>query len=265
LEIAVNPVLIFVLIVFALIGWVIYRARKSARQRETRRLFIETYPFPRVLRFKLEQAYPHLSHEQTTMVLEGLRTWFRMINEHRRANFGMPSVAVDTAWHEFILLTQQYADFCQQAFGRFLHHAPTNGDQKAKSDGLARTYGLGATAALGVVGLAGIAGATALSGRDLFSLDQQLGIPGGNEYSPEKLESLQHRYSAMTASSSSSDSGGSDSGNSTSSKGDATWGDGTSDGTSGCGSGSGGSGASGGGSDGGGSSCGGGCGGGGGC
>ena len=30
-------------------------------------------------------------------MLEGLRTWFRMINEHKRAYFGMPSVAVAVA------------------------------------------------------------------------------------------------------------------------------------------------------------------------
>ncbi len=36
LEIAVNPALIFILIVFALIGWVIYRAKKSLREREAR-------------------------------------------------------------------------------------------------------------------------------------------------------------------------------------------------------------------------------------
>ena len=257
-----NPVLVFLVLIAALVAWLIYRARKAKRERELRRLFIEKYPFPRVLRFKLEQTYPHLSHEQTTMVLEGLRTWFRMINEHKRANFGMPSVAVDTAWHEFILLTQQYAEFCQQAFGKFLHHAPTHGNEKAKRDGLARTYGMGAGTALGVAGLAGVAGAVALSGHDLFSLDQQLGIPGGSQYPPDALADLQKRYATLTASSSSGDGGGgTDGGSSTHSKGDATWGDGSSDGNSGGGSGS----SSGGGSDSGGSSCGGGCGGGGGC
>ena len=257
-----NPVLVFLVLIAALVAWLIYRARKAKREREARRLCIEKYPFPRVLRFKLEQTYPHLSHEQTTMVLEGLRTWFRMINEHKRANFGMPSVAVDTAWHEFILLTQQYAEFCQQAFGKFLHHAPTHGNEKAKRDGLARTYGMGAGTALGVAGLAGVAGAVALSGHDLFSLDQQLGIPGGSQYTPDALADLQKRYATLTASSSSGDGGGgTDGGSSTHSKGDATWGDGSSDGNSGGGSGS----SSGGGSDSGGSSCGGGCGGGGGC
>jgi hypothetical protein len=31
---------------------------------------------------------------------------------------------VDELWHTFILFTQEYAEFCQQVAGRFLHHAP---------------------------------------------------------------------------------------------------------------------------------------------
>ena len=36
----------------------------------------------------------------------------------------MPSQAVDVLWHEFILYTKAYDDFCRKAFGRFLHHTP---------------------------------------------------------------------------------------------------------------------------------------------
>ena len=35
-----------------------------------------------------------------------------------------PSVPVDLAWHEFILCTRMYSDFCERLFGRFLHHQP---------------------------------------------------------------------------------------------------------------------------------------------
>lgn len=31
---------------------------------------------------------------------------------------------VDELWHTFILFTKEYADFCRQVAGRFLHHAP---------------------------------------------------------------------------------------------------------------------------------------------
>lgn len=36
-----------------------------------------------------------------------------------------PSRKVDKAWHEFILFTSSYADFCERRYGRFLHHNPT--------------------------------------------------------------------------------------------------------------------------------------------
>ena len=82
------------------------------------------------------------------------------------------------------------AEFCLQAFGKFLHHAPSHRDATAKRDGLARTYGLGAVAGLGPVAAVAIAGATVLSGRDLFSLDQQLDIPGGGEYGAGQVEDV---------------------------------------------------------------------------
>ena len=40
---------------------------------------------------------------------------------------GMPSHAVDEAWHGFILCTARYAAFCDRAYGRFLHHHPEGG------------------------------------------------------------------------------------------------------------------------------------------
>ncbi|WP_407664233.1 glycine-rich domain-containing protein [Mycolicibacterium psychrotolerans] len=37
---------------------------------------------------------------------------------------GMPSRAVDEAWHGFILCTARYSTFCEEAYGRYLHHHP---------------------------------------------------------------------------------------------------------------------------------------------
>ena len=39
-----------------------------------------------------------------------------------------PSISVDLAWHEFILCTRAYAAFCQQHFGRMMHHDPGGSD-----------------------------------------------------------------------------------------------------------------------------------------
>ncbi|MBF6053889.1 hypothetical protein GO002_18710 [Streptomyces eurocidicus] len=35
-----------------------------------------------------------------------------------------PSPLVDDFWHAFVLRTKAYADFCQERFGRFVHHQP---------------------------------------------------------------------------------------------------------------------------------------------
>lgn len=35
-----------------------------------------------------------------------------------------PSRRVDLAWHEFILFTRTYFEFCQEHFGRYIHHDP---------------------------------------------------------------------------------------------------------------------------------------------
>lgn len=39
----------------------------------------------------------------------------------------MPSRAVDEAWHGLILCTVRYHAFCEQAYGRFMHHTPVGG------------------------------------------------------------------------------------------------------------------------------------------
>lgn len=44
---------------------------------------------------------------------------------HNRGDPLAPSELVDIGWHAFILHTHDYAAFCDQVAGRFLHHIPT--------------------------------------------------------------------------------------------------------------------------------------------
>lgn len=39
-----------------------------------------------------------------------------------------PSPLVDIGWHTFLLYTREYASYCQDAFGHFVHHNPTDRD-----------------------------------------------------------------------------------------------------------------------------------------
>lgn len=88
-----------------------------------RRRFIARYPFPSAIRNKLAEKYPHLSEANNNRIIEELRYFLFLVLKHS-SEIAMPSRAVDTAWHEFILLTQDYSVFCKQAYGCYLHHVP---------------------------------------------------------------------------------------------------------------------------------------------
>lgn len=90
----------------------------------TRRLkIINGYRFPDGIRRRVKNRYPHLTETDLDRVFSGLRQYFR-IALRRRALVSMPSQVVDVAWHEFILFTRDYRDFCQRGLGHFLHHVP---------------------------------------------------------------------------------------------------------------------------------------------
>lgn len=71
----------------------------------------------------------------------GLRQWLRCAGAALADDqvIGMPSRAVDEAWHGFILCTVAYAEFCDAAYGRFLHHYPEGAGGGSDGDQLART------------------------------------------------------------------------------------------------------------------------------
>ncbi len=56
----------------------------------------------------------------------------------------MPSQIVDVAWHEFILFTKEYEKFSENAFGRFLHHTPTEAmaSKTTAQEGIKRAWRL---------------------------------------------------------------------------------------------------------------------------
>jgi hypothetical protein len=66
------------------------------------------------------------------LIETGLRQWLRCCAPALADNqvIGMPSHAVDEAWHGLILCTARYAALCQEAYGQFLHHHPDGGEPK---------------------------------------------------------------------------------------------------------------------------------------
>lgn len=78
------------------------------------------------LRAKLQEKYPNKSESDYNVVLAGLVQFFQMVKESENNEVPMYSESVDYTWHQFILNTREYHNFCQEYFGKFLHHIPSN-------------------------------------------------------------------------------------------------------------------------------------------
>ncbi|WP_218044237.1 glycine-rich domain-containing protein [Kiloniella majae] len=105
----------------------------------------------------------------------------------------MPSQVVDVAWHEFILFTREYHDFCKKAFGRFLHHTPAEAMKSPTNaeEGIKRAWRLACE-------LEGFATNTKQKKKGLsftkdplprlFEIDRKLKIPNGFYYKRDCLD-----------------------------------------------------------------------------
>lgn len=123
-------------------GWVSY-SMKASSTKASRHSFLQRYTFPHALQDKLKERHPTLSDADVDQVLEGLRQFFGLCQHadavHKGRSFGMPSKIVDDAWHELILMTQEYTRLCDGAFGGYLHHTPAALSGEPQKLGLLRT------------------------------------------------------------------------------------------------------------------------------
>ncbi|AGU50976.1 putative membrane protein [Variovorax paradoxus B4] len=145
-----------------------------------RRQFIREARLPPFLVGKLRAAHPGLSRRDAELVLHGLRQFFMAHLRSGRKFVAMPSKVVDTAWHEFILHTQGYQNWCKAAFGGMLHHSPAEvlGKDPKRNDGLRRSWYWACKEE-------SIDPRTPARLPLLFALDVKFGIPGGFDYVPD--------------------------------------------------------------------------------
>jgi hypothetical protein len=132
---AVFVVIIIVLLIVIGALW----ARHNTLKREA---YVRNFEFPRGLFEGLRKKRPALSLKECQLTAQALRQFFIAYNKSGHKYVSMPSQLADDLWHEFILYTRYYEKFCQQAFGRFLHHTPAAvlGSDKKSNEGLRRTW-----------------------------------------------------------------------------------------------------------------------------
>ncbi|MCE2658665.1 MAG: glycine-rich domain-containing protein [Rubrivivax sp.] len=168
---------LLLLVVSALAAFAMSEHRK--RRELERERSIRAYVFPTAVLEQLVVAYPHLGPKDYHLAARALRQFFLV---HLRAGSGlvtMPSKAADTLWHAFILDTQAYSDFCQEAFGAYFHHIPPQAMGNRDDNGQAtwRTWRLACLEE-------NINPDNATRLPLLFALDAKLGIPGAVEHDP---------------------------------------------------------------------------------
>jgi len=64
------------------------------------------------------------SEEEARSLFLELKRYFVLAARHPSLAIPMFSLRVDRAWHEFILFTERYTDFCFSFAGAYLHHEP---------------------------------------------------------------------------------------------------------------------------------------------
>lgn len=115
------PVVYIILVLLAaLFGWGHYQKYLQLRRIQ----FVRAFELPPQLFAPLREQHPELTTKDFQLIGQGLRQFFLAYLRSGRRYVSMPSQAVDEVWHEFILHTRAYEQFCQKAFGRFLHHSP---------------------------------------------------------------------------------------------------------------------------------------------
>lgn len=99
--------------------------RKQEKKRRTEaEAYISTYEFPPSVSAKLQAKHPGLSDVDLLLVEQGLREWLICCLHREGSQVGMPSRLVDDAWHEFILSSIRYSEFCDRVYGEYMHHTP---------------------------------------------------------------------------------------------------------------------------------------------
>ena len=127
--------LVLVLAVSLLLVWMRWRRAAQAD-------YIRSYMFPPGLLERLHKQHPDLALKDQQLVARALRQFFLVYLKSGFKHISMPSQVVDDLWHEFILYTKNYEQFCQKAFGRYMHHTPAEvlGAGQRSNEGLRRTW-----------------------------------------------------------------------------------------------------------------------------
>jgi hypothetical protein len=98
-------------------------ARRSAMKPE-QRAAVMAFEAPYLI-WKLQVERNVTSEDEARALFRELKRFFLLGDACYPQGVPMFSRRVDVAWHQFVLFTREYSDFCERFFHRYLHHRPT--------------------------------------------------------------------------------------------------------------------------------------------
>ncbi len=89
-------------------------------------LGLNQFKIPSYLSEKLIANGDFETPEDASLAFEELKKylWLGKVSGLNNNSLPMFSKEVDSAWHQFILFTREYTQFCNSFFGEYIHHAP---------------------------------------------------------------------------------------------------------------------------------------------
>ena len=93
------------------------------------------------LAFEAPYLIEKLLHDRICSSENEARELFREVKRYLFLNRGDPSkiwemysFRIDEVWHQFVLFTRQYSEFCTLYYGAYLPHSPSNAPESSKNN-----------------------------------------------------------------------------------------------------------------------------------
>ena len=80
--------------------------------------------FPEKVTHELKQKYPDMNPKYYKLALDATEQYFQLHKKYSKKFLYMPSEVADLVWHNFILHTREYMNYCDKEFGTYFHHSP---------------------------------------------------------------------------------------------------------------------------------------------
>lgn len=83
---------------------------------------------------KLVQDYIVRSESDAEDLFREVKRYIVFVQANRDSIWDMHSLRIDEAWHQFVLFTREYIDFCHEYFGMYVQHRPANAPETDAGD-----------------------------------------------------------------------------------------------------------------------------------